>query len=62
MSKIKEIPKLPVEDDFEYNSGTNPWKLTTAEMKKIVASLWWFRWLFDNDSSMTALSFEKEKA
>ena len=39
MSKIKEIPKLPVEDDFEYNSGTNPWKLTTAEMKKIVASL-----------------------
>lgn len=29
----------PVEEDFEYNSGTNPWKLTIAEMQKIVASI-----------------------
>lgn len=29
----------PVEEDFEYNSGTNPWNLTIAEMQKIVASL-----------------------
>lgn len=26
-------------DDFEYNSGTNPWKLTSAEMMEIIKSL-----------------------
>jgi UDP-N-acetylglucosamine 4,6-dehydratase len=29
----------PVPEEFEYNSGTNPWKLTIEEMKKIVQSL-----------------------
>ena len=29
----------PVPEDFEYNSGTNPWKLTVAEMKAILKSL-----------------------
>ncbi len=29
----------PAAEDFEYNSGTNQWKLTIAEMQKIVASL-----------------------
>jgi len=26
-------------DEFEYNSGTNPWKLTSAEMKEIIKHL-----------------------
>jgi UDP-N-acetylglucosamine 4,6-dehydratase len=29
----------PVPEDFEYNSGSNPWKLTCDEMRKIVESL-----------------------
>jgi len=29
----------PVAEGFEYNSGTNPWKLTIEEMKKIVDGL-----------------------
>jgi len=29
----------PVPEDFEYNSGTNPWRLTVEEMRKIVADL-----------------------
>jgi UDP-N-acetylglucosamine 4,6-dehydratase/5-epimerase len=29
----------PVDKDFEYNSGTNPWKLTIAEMRQIIGSL-----------------------
>jgi UDP-N-acetylglucosamine 4,6-dehydratase len=29
----------PVPEEFEYNSGTNPWKLTIEEMKRIVQSL-----------------------
>jgi UDP-N-acetylglucosamine 4,6-dehydratase len=29
----------PVVDDFEYNSGTNPWKLTSEEMQIMVETL-----------------------
>lgn len=29
----------PVADEFEYNSGTNPWKLTIDEMQKIIESI-----------------------
>lgn len=29
----------PVAEDFEYNSGTNPWKLTIEEMKTILNNL-----------------------
>ena len=29
----------PVPDDFEYNSGTNPWRLTVEEMRTIVEDL-----------------------
>ena len=29
----------PVPEDFEYNSGTNPWKLTAEEMKEIIQGL-----------------------
>lgn len=29
----------PVPEEFEYNSGTNPWKLTSTEMKEIIKSL-----------------------
>jgi UDP-N-acetylglucosamine 4,6-dehydratase/5-epimerase len=29
----------PVPDDFEYDSGKNPWKLTIDEMKEIIKSL-----------------------
>jgi UDP-N-acetylglucosamine 4,6-dehydratase/5-epimerase len=29
----------PVADEFEYNSGTNPWKLTIDEMQKIIESV-----------------------
>jgi UDP-N-acetylglucosamine 4,6-dehydratase/5-epimerase len=29
----------PVHREFEYNSGTNPWKLTIAEMRQIIGSL-----------------------
>jgi UDP-N-acetylglucosamine 4,6-dehydratase len=29
----------PVAEDFEYNSGTNPWQLKTEEMKKIIKEL-----------------------
>ena len=29
----------PVPDDFEYHSGTNPWKLTPEEMGRIIKSL-----------------------
>jgi UDP-N-acetylglucosamine 4,6-dehydratase len=30
-------PKVP--DDFEYNSGTNPWRLSVDEMKEMIDSL-----------------------
>jgi len=30
-------PKVP--DDFEYNSGTNPWRLTVDEMKEMIKTL-----------------------
>jgi UDP-N-acetylglucosamine 4,6-dehydratase len=30
-------PKVP--DDFEYNSGTNPWRLSVDEMKKMIDNL-----------------------
>ena len=29
----------PVDDDFEYNSGTNPWILTVDEMKEMIKAL-----------------------
>jgi UDP-N-acetylglucosamine 4,6-dehydratase len=29
----------PVPDDFEYNSATNPWKLTSDEMREIIENL-----------------------
>jgi UDP-N-acetylglucosamine 4,6-dehydratase len=29
----------PVDDNFEYNSGTNPWILTVEDMKKIIKTL-----------------------
>lgn len=29
----------PVPDDFEYNSGTNPWKLSEIEMQEIIQNL-----------------------
>ena len=29
----------PVPDEFEYNSGTNPWKLTPEEMREMVGKL-----------------------
>jgi len=29
----------PVPDDFEYNSGTNPWQLSEKEMKEIIKNL-----------------------
>jgi UDP-N-acetylglucosamine 4,6-dehydratase len=29
----------PVDDNFEYNSGTNPWILTVDEMRKIIKTL-----------------------
>jgi UDP-N-acetylglucosamine 4,6-dehydratase/5-epimerase len=29
----------PVPDDFEYNSGTNPWRLTAEEMRTLTSSL-----------------------
>ncbi len=29
----------PVDDNFEYNSGTNPWKLTVDEMKGMIKTL-----------------------
>jgi UDP-N-acetylglucosamine 4,6-dehydratase len=29
----------PVPEDFEYNSGTNPWRLKTEEMLKIIKNL-----------------------
>jgi UDP-N-acetylglucosamine 4,6-dehydratase len=28
-----------VSDDFEYNSGTNPWRLTVEEMKAMIEDL-----------------------
>ena len=29
----------PVEDDFEYNSSTNPWRLTVEEMREMIKKL-----------------------
>jgi UDP-N-acetylglucosamine 4,6-dehydratase len=29
----------PVAEDFEYNSGTNPWQLSEDEMKEIIEKL-----------------------
>lgn len=29
----------PVDDNFEYNSGTNPWKLSVDDMKRIIETL-----------------------
>lgn len=29
----------PVDEDFEYNSGTNPWTLTVEDMKRIIKTL-----------------------
>jgi UDP-N-acetylglucosamine 4,6-dehydratase len=29
----------PVAEDFEYNSGTNPWKLTSEDMRKMLENL-----------------------
>jgi UDP-N-acetylglucosamine 4,6-dehydratase len=29
----------PVQEDFEYSSDTNPWKLTVDEMRKIIKTL-----------------------
>lgn len=29
----------PVPEDFEYNSGTNPWKLTVEEMREMIKNL-----------------------
>ena len=29
----------PVQEDFEYNSGTNPWFLTIDEMREMVKRL-----------------------
>ena len=29
----------PVDENFEYNSGTNPWILTVDEMKRIIKTL-----------------------
>jgi UDP-N-acetylglucosamine 4,6-dehydratase len=29
----------PVPEDFEYNSGTNPWKLTIEEAREMIESL-----------------------
>ena len=37
--RFKNNGGKPVVDDFEYNSGTNPWKLTSKEMQKMVETL-----------------------
>jgi UDP-N-acetylglucosamine 4,6-dehydratase len=37
--RFKNNGGKPVADDFEYNSGTNPWKLTSKEMQKMVETL-----------------------
>ncbi|MBI5683045.1 MAG: UDP-N-acetylglucosamine 4,6-dehydratase (inverting) [Deltaproteobacteria bacterium] len=37
--RFKSNRGKPVSDDFEYNSGTNPWKLTSAEMMEIIKNL-----------------------
>jgi len=29
----------PVPEDFEYNSGTNPWRLTPEEMRGMIEGL-----------------------
>ena len=29
----------PVDENFEYNSGTNPWILTVDDMKKLIKTL-----------------------
>ena len=34
--RFKDNGCQPVPDDFEYNSGTNPWKLTVEEMRAMV--------------------------
>lgn len=37
--RFKNESGKPVTQEFEYNSGTNPWQLTEVELKKMVAGL-----------------------
>jgi len=37
--RCKWVGGNPVHEDFEYNSGTNPWKLTVEEMREMINSL-----------------------
>jgi len=37
--RFKNNDGQPVPDDFEYNSGTNPWRLTPDEMREMVKDL-----------------------
>ncbi len=37
--RFKNDGGKPVAEDFEYNSGTNPWKLSAKELKKMVGGL-----------------------
>jgi len=37
--RFKEDGCKPVADDFEYNSGTNPWRLSVEEMRTLIGSL-----------------------
>lgn len=37
--RFKEDGCKPVPDDFEYNSGTNPWRLSVEEMRTLIAGL-----------------------
>ncbi|MBN1472352.1 MAG: UDP-N-acetylglucosamine 4,6-dehydratase (inverting) [Syntrophaceae bacterium] len=39
MHRYNSHAAKPVVDDFEYNSGTNPWQLTIGEMQKILRDL-----------------------
>ena len=37
--RFGETECTPVPDDFEYNSETNPWRLTVEEMRELISSL-----------------------
>jgi UDP-N-acetylglucosamine 4,6-dehydratase len=37
--RFKNDGGKPVPEDFEYNSGTNPWRLTQDELKEMVRGL-----------------------
>jgi UDP-N-acetylglucosamine 4,6-dehydratase len=37
--RLKDNSGKPVADDFEYNSGTNPWVLTPEQMREIIENL-----------------------